>query len=204
MATFRPTEEVIGSDRTCVFVGALDYRPNIDGACWFVREVWPEIRRRRAAARLLLVGRRPAPAVRRLADAPGVEVIGQVPDVRPYVAEAAVVVVPLRLARGVQNKVLEALAMGKATVASPQSLAGLLAHGAVPVLEASTPGEWVDAVVGLMDDPGRRRQLGREGRRYIEEFHGWDRCLEPLGSILGLSRGPDRATSDPGARGLDR
>jgi polysaccharide biosynthesis protein PslH len=201
---FHPVDEAVGSDRTCVFVGALDYRPNVDGVGWFVREVWPEIHRRRPGARLLLVGRRPVPAVRRLADTPGVEVVGQVPDVRPYLARAAVAVVPLRLARGVQNKVLEALAMSKATVASPQALAGLLSHGPVPAVEAATPAEWVDAVVGLMDDPERRRRLGREGRRHVEEFHGWDECLEPLASILGLPREPAGAAADRRAHERDR
>src|SRR5207245_1533631 len=103
----------------CVFVGALDYRPNVEGVGWFCRNVWPEIRRRRPDAVLLLVGRKPAPAVQRLAGEPGVEVVGQVPDVRPFLHRAAVTVVPLQIARGVQNKVLEALAMGKAVVASP-------------------------------------------------------------------------------------
>ncbi len=185
---FQTTEEVVGSDRTCVFVGALDYRPNIDGVSWFCQDVWPEIRRQREGARLLLVGRRPVPAVRRLASVPGVEVVGQVPDVRPYLAQAAVVVVPLRLARGVQNKVLEAMAMGKATVASPQSLAGLPARGAVPALTASTPSEWVDAVIGLMDDPERRRRLGSR-RSPIR------RRIAPLGSLPGTAGSHPRTAS---------
>src|SRR5262249_39615307 len=76
-------------ESNCVFVGALDYRPNVDGACWFCREVWPELRRRCPEARFQLVGRKPAPTVHRLAALPGVEVIGQVPDVRPYLARSA-------------------------------------------------------------------------------------------------------------------
>ena len=135
-----------------------------------------------------MVGRQPAPAVRRLARVPGIEVVGQVPDVRPYLAEASVVVVPLRLARGIQNKVLEAMAMGKATVASPQSLVGLQGHGSIPVLCASTPLQWVESVTRLMGDMVERRRLGDEGRHFVEEFHHWDRALEPLESILGLNR----------------
>ncbi len=185
---FRPGGVEAESERTCVFVGALDYRPNVDGVCWFCREVWPEICRLRPGAQLRLVGRRPVTAIRRLAGVPGVEVVGQVPDVRRYLAEASVVVVPLRLARGIQNKVLEAMAMGKATVASPQSLIGLQGHGPVPVLCASAPSQWVESVTRLMDDTVGRRRLGEEGRRYVEEFHHWDRALEPLGSILGLCR----------------
>jgi sugar transferase (PEP-CTERM/EpsH1 system associated) len=183
---FRPGGVEAESERTCVFVGALDYRPNVDGVCWFCREVWPEICRLRPGAQLRLVGRQPVAAVRRLARVPGIEVVGQVPDVRPYLAEASVVVVPLRLALGIQNKVLEAMAMGKATVASPQSLVGLQGHGSVPVLIASTPSQWVESVTRLMGDMVERRRLGEEGRHYVEEFHHWDRALEPLESILGL------------------
>ena len=113
---------------------------------------------------------------------------------RPYLGQASVVVVPLRLARGIQNKVLEAMAMGKATVASPQSLAGLRACGSVPAITVSTSSEWVELVTRLLDDPAERRRLGREGRRYVEEFHRWDRSLEPLGPILGLPAQSDYAT----------
>jgi sugar transferase (PEP-CTERM/EpsH1 system associated) len=174
-------------EQGCVFVGALDYRPNVEGAVWFCREVWPELRRRDPQARLVLVGRRPVPAVRRLAELPGVEVAGTVPDVRPFVARAAVVVVPLRLARGVQNKVLEALAMGKSTVVSPQALEGLAAKPGAEVVVASTPQEWVAAVAALLADPQRRQALGAAGRRYVERHHEWDHCLEPFGRLLGLA-----------------
>jgi sugar transferase (PEP-CTERM/EpsH1 system associated) len=181
---FRAMPQALG--QTCVFVGALDYRPNVDAACWFCREVWPAIRQRRPEARVQLVGRRPAPAVCRLAEIPGVEVVGQVPDVRPHLAGAAVAVVPLRIARGMQNKVLEALATARATVVSPQALEGLQARPGVDLLSATTPQAWVEAVVGLLDDPVRRRCLGESGRRYVEHYHCWEDCLDPFGPLLGL------------------
>ncbi len=177
----------------CVFVGALDYPPNVDGACWFSREVWPGIMERHPGATLSLVGRRPAPAVRRLADLPGVELIGQVPDVRPLLSRAAVAVIPLRIARGVQNKTLEALATGKAVVASPQALTGLRAEPGVHALTATTPAEWADAVGNLLQDAEARRRLGAAGRRYVEEHHSWDACLGPFEGLLGLG-----AARDPG------
>jgi sugar transferase (PEP-CTERM/EpsH1 system associated) len=194
LETFRP--DLSAPEHGCVFVGALDYRPNVDGACWFCRAVWPEVRRR-VPARLALVGRRPAPAVRRLGREPGVEVIGPVADVRPYLARAAVVVAPLRIARGVQNKVLEALAMGKAVVASPQALEGLRAEPGVHVLAASTPQEWAEAVARLLGDEPLRRQLGAAGRRYVEGHHRWEVCLEPFAEVLGLPRAADRAEATP-------
>jgi polysaccharide biosynthesis protein PslH len=181
----------------CVFVGALDYRPNVDAACWFSREVWPAIRRDRPEARFYLVGRRPAPAVQALATIPGVEVVGQVPDVRPYLERCAVAVVPLHIARGVQNKVLEALAMGKATIASPMTLAGLQGEATPGVLMASTAEEWTKAVLQLLGDAPLRRRLGEAGRRYVADHHCWDRCLEPFLDLLRLRehRNPDAANS---------
>jgi sugar transferase (PEP-CTERM/EpsH1 system associated) len=177
-------------DDTCVFVGVLDYRPNVDAICWFCDEIWPAILARRPRAKVVVVGRKPAAAVLALRGRPGVEIVGQVPDVRLHLARAAVVVVPLRLARGVQNKVLEGLAMGKAVVASPTCLAGLRARPGVHLLAASTPPEWAESVVQLFADSARRRQLGDAGRRYVEENHRWERCLQPFEALLGLSRQP--------------
>jgi polysaccharide biosynthesis protein PslH len=185
-----PDGSAAPEESACAFVGALDYKPNVDGADWFCREVWPTIQKYRAGAKLYLVGRKPAPAVQRLASLPGVELVGQVPDVRPWLVRSAVAVVPLRIARGVQNKVLEALAMGKAVVASPQALAGVRTEPGVHLLSAGSPAEWAEAVGRLLDDVDLRRRLGSAGRAFVEEHHRWERCLDPLGRLLGLS--PDR------------
>jgi sugar transferase (PEP-CTERM/EpsH1 system associated) len=182
---FRPPAPV-PAESGCVFVGALDYYPNVDAACWFSEHVWPLVRRRHPDARLRLVGRQPTPEVSRLAKLPGVEVVGQVPDVRPYVAAAAVAVAPLRIARGLQNKVLEGMAMAKPVVASPQALTGLNNKLDIPTLTASERQEWAEQVGRLLGNPALRRQLGAAGRSYVETYHDWDRCLEPLGPILGL------------------
>lgn len=168
------------SGRACVFVGAMDYMPNVDGAVWFAREVWAGIRANFPEAVFRIVGRKPTMAVQELARLPGVEVTGSVPDVRPFVAAATVVVAPLRLARGVQNKVLEALAMGKAVVAAPPALAALGTTPGSELLAATTPTEWVEAVGGLLADSERCQVLGAAGRRYVERHHHWEHCLEPL------------------------
>jgi glycosyltransferase involved in cell wall biosynthesis len=152
----------------------------VDAAVWFAREVWPAVRAQFPDAEFRIVGRKPAPEVQRLADLPGVKVIGQVPDVRPFVAAAAAVVVPLRLARGIQNKVLEALAMGKPVVAAPPALAALRTEPGVHLLAAAHPQDWVAGITELFLDPARGRELGAAGRRYVEDHHHWDRCLEPL------------------------
>jgi sugar transferase (PEP-CTERM/EpsH1 system associated) len=195
---FRPQAQP--EEPACVFVGALDYLPNVDGVCWFCEEVWPEVRARCPDGKVRLVGRQPAPEVLRLSQLPGVEVVGPVTDVRPYVARSAVSIVPLRMARGVQNKVLEALAMSKAVVVSPPSLAGLKAQPGVHLLAALSAAEWVEAVVRLLEDEPLRRNLGAAGRGYVETHHSWDRCLEPLGQLLELPRGPDPAPEPPTLR----
>ena len=190
---FRPAGSFDSSEsRQCVFVGALDYRANVDGVSWFCRHVWPEVHRRRPEATFLLVGGSPTAAVRRLAEGPGVELVGEVPDVRPYLAAAAVVVTPLRIARGVQNKVLEALAMGKALIGSPESLHGLAVEPGMHVRQAATPGEWIEAITELLDGPELRDRLGRAGRARVEERYCWRASLEPFAALLGL---PDRISN---------
>jgi sugar transferase (PEP-CTERM/EpsH1 system associated) len=188
----------LASEPRCAFVGALDYRPNVDAACWFCREVWPLVVGRRLDARVALVGRRPTAAVRDLARIRGVEVVGQVPDVRPYLGRAAVAIVPLLLARGVQNKVLEALATARATVASPAALCGVLAQPGEHLLAASTPAEWAEAVLNLFENPELRARLGSAGRRFVEQRHRWERCLEPLADLIGLPRSQGQPAPDIG------
>ncbi len=175
-----------GRGANCVFVGALDYRPNVDGACWFASAVWTKVRRLRPGAKLVLVGRKPVAAVRKLSGIEGIEVVGQVPDVRPYVERAAVAVVPLRIARGVQNKVLEAMAMGRAVVTSPGALEGIAAVPGEHVEVAEEPDNWVRTVTTLLDDQPRRERLGHAARRFVEERHDWGTCLRPFAALLGL------------------
>lgn len=191
----RSPDEACAGGQTCAFVGALDYLPNVDAAVWFAREVWPELRSRFPKAEFRVIGRKPTPEVLRLNELPGVVVIGQVPDVRPHLASTAVAVVPLRLARGIQNKVLEALAMGMPVVAAPPALAALKTEPGRHLLSASAPREWVEALAGLFSDPARRRELGAAGRRFVEGHHHWESCLEPLLSKIFTPRSVRRAPS---------
>ena len=175
---------------SCVFVGALDYRPNVEGICWFCQEVWPELIKLYPSLKLSVVGRRPVPAVRRLGRLNGVLVRGDVPDVRPYLGQASVAVVPVEIARGVQNKVLEALAMGTPVVASRPALLGTNARPGQHLLSATSPREWVCAVRTLLEDAPLRESLQAAGRQYVEEHHRWDYCLSPFTSLLGI---PEKA-----------
>jgi polysaccharide biosynthesis protein PslH len=175
-----------GSSQDCVFVGALNYRANVDGIHWFCNEIWPEVLRRNPKATFTIVGSHPSPIVCRLAQLPGIRLACNVPDIRPYVAEAALVVVPLRIARGIQNKVLEALAMGKAVIATPEALEGIAVDPEVHACQALAPAEWIELVVRLLGDASGRDRLGQAGRSFVESHHTWDLQLRPLAPLLGL------------------
>jgi sugar transferase (PEP-CTERM/EpsH1 system associated) len=166
-----------------VFTGSMDYRPNIDAALWLARAVWPRVRAALPAARLFLVGRRPAPAVRALSEIPGVEVVGEVPDVRPYLAAATVYVAPLRAGGGTRLKVLEAMAMGKAIVSTPMGCEGLTVRDQEHVWLAD--GEaFAEAMIALATDEARRRQLGEAARRLAVARYDWEQTLAPLEAIV--------------------
>jgi glycosyltransferase involved in cell wall biosynthesis len=182
---FRPGDVAAGE--CVVFVGALNYEPNIDGIGWFCQYVWPRLRALRLGATLKIVGRRPAPRVRRLAALPGVEVVADVPDIRPYLADAMAVVVPLRVARGVQNKLLEALAMGKPAITSPAALGGVGAQPERDLLCADTAEDWRMQLERVFDEPRLRDSLAVAGRRYVERHHCWNECLSAFDEMLGLN-----------------
>ncbi len=167
-----------------VFVGALDYPANIDGIVWFCQHVWGQVRARYPDLQLEIVGSHPGPGVRRLARLPGVELVGQVPDVRPHLAAALVVIVPLRIARGIQNKVLEALAMGKPVLASPGALEGLQVQIPQQAACAATPEQWSHTLCDLVADAEQRTRMGLAGRAYVEQHHGWEHCLAGLEVLL--------------------
>lgn len=169
----------------CIFTGAMDYRPNVDAVSWFAKEVWPTVRAANPTATFRVVGRSPTKAVQRLAAVAGIEVTGAVADVRPYLRSAAVAIAPLRIARGVQNKVLEALAMAKPVVATPAALAGF--RNDVPAIRADSPVEWIDRINHLLENSDERRVVGGMGREFAERLHDWNRCLEPFRELLGLS-----------------
>lgn len=155
-----------------VFTGAMDYWPNVDAVCWFAREVLPTLQRRQPALRFHIVGRSPAPAVRALASS-GVVVTGTVPDVRPYLQHAAVVVAPLRLARGIQNKILEAMAMGRPVVASASCVAALSAQQGSEILAAEVAADYVRCIEQLLQAPDRAHAMGVAGRRRVQEGYTW-------------------------------
>lgn len=191
---FSPPETSGGDTPSLVFTGTMDYRPNVEGVCWFVRDIWPELQRRRPDLEFIIVGRNPTLAARRLADVPGVTVTGGVPDVRPYLSHAAVAVAPLRVARGVQNKVLEAMAMGNAVVGTRQALEGLDVVPGEHVLQADTAPQWHHALSELLDQDDHRRQLGAAARQHVVREYSWEAQLAPLVDLcLRLAEGQPSA-----------
>ncbi|MBS0375280.1 MAG: TIGR03087 family PEP-CTERM/XrtA system glycosyltransferase [Proteobacteria bacterium] len=170
-----------------VFTGVMDYRPNVDAVCWFARDIWPRIRAAVPEARFWIVGSQPTAEVQRLAAVPGVQVTGRVPDVREYVRRAAVCVAPLRIARGLQNKVLEAMAMSRAVVATGEAHEGLQAEPGRDLLVAPTDARFADVVIGLLGDPVRRAQLGDAARRCVESNYQWRQNLSSLDALLAAA-----------------
>jgi sugar transferase (PEP-CTERM/EpsH1 system associated) len=181
----------------CVFVGALDYYPNVDGVMWFSHNVWPAVKKLFPKSSFTIVGRRPIGQISRLSREPGIKVVGDVADVRSYLHRASVVIVPLRVARGIQNKVLEALAAGKAVVASPKAIEGLGLAAGEHLLKASTIDEWVTSLRSLFGSDDKRRQLARAGQAFVREHHRWNDCLKPLHAILENAAQPARRHSVP-------
>lgn len=170
--------------RALVFTGTMDYRPNVEAVSWFAREVMPLI----ADADFHIVGANPSPAVRALAQLRGVHVTGTVPDVRPYLAHANVAVAPLRIARGIQNKVLEAMAMARPVVASPEAFEGVRAMAGRDVLVAQGAFETAQRVREVLD--GAHPKLGAAGRLAVMSGHDWRATLQRLD--LAMDPTPDR------------
>lgn len=169
-----------------VFTGQMDYRPNVDAVVQFARKALPQIRSGVPDARFAIVGRNPAPEVAALAMLPGVKVTGEVPDTRDWLAAADVVVAPLLLARGIQNKVLEAMTMAKAVVASSAAAEGIDATPGDELVVADGPAAQTEAVKLLLRDPALAARIGAAARARIEARYGWAAQLARLPEILAL------------------
>lgn len=167
-----------------VFTGQMDYRPNIEAVCDFAANAMPEIRRAHPDAVFAIVGRNPSPAVLALAKLEGVLVTGAVDDVRSWLAAAAVVVAPLRIARGIQNKVLEAMAMAKAVVVSPAAAEGINARGGVHFYIANNVRAEAEQVSELLSNPATAKWLGDAARLHVVNNYGWAKQLSLLDILM--------------------
>lgn len=193
-----------GRAERIVFTGVMSYAPNEDAALLLIEQLWPVLRASRPALELFVVGRDPSPAVieagRRAA---GVTVTGWVDDVRPYLEEASVYVAPIRYASGLQNKVLEALAMGVPVVTTPIVAEGLRGDGGgddAPPVRAAEVGGMAAAILALLDDEPARRGLAAAGRRFVEAEFDWGRAAERLEGMCLEAVGHAPASGAPTVR----
>ncbi|MEZ5892820.1 MAG: TIGR03087 family PEP-CTERM/XrtA system glycosyltransferase [Parvularculaceae bacterium] len=166
----------------CVFVGAMDYRANVDGVLAFVRQVWPGVRAAKPDARFAIVGANPSPDISKLDGHDGIVVTGRAEDVRPYLSGAKISVAPLRVARGVQNKVLEAMAMGKAVVATAGAMTGIAAERACA--EVAPLDGMAAAIVRLLGDDPKRAAMGAAAHALVVERYSWPASLARLDGAL--------------------
>jgi len=156
-----------------VFSGSMDWHPNEDAVCYFAEAILPRIRADIPDASLTVVGRNPTARLREIAARSGIDVTGTVDDVRPWIAEGAVYVVPLRAGSGTRLKIFEALAMAKPVVSTTVGAEGLALEAGRHFLPADDPAAFADAVVQLLRDPERRRALGCAGRALVEAHYSW-------------------------------
>jgi sugar transferase (PEP-CTERM/EpsH1 system associated) len=169
---------------TISFVGRMDYYPNQECMFDFCANVLPRIQARRPQTQLLIIGADPSPAVKRLAERPGVTVTGSVPDVRPYLRRSALMVAPLNIARGTQNKILEAMAAGVPVVTSAAAAGGVDAVAGEHFLVATTYEQHAAAVLRILEDRDERQRLAVAGRARMLSHHDWGRSMQRLDRVI--------------------
>ena len=172
-----------------IFTGVMDYFPNVDSVRWFCEKILPIVKERVAEVNFVICGSRPSTGVRRLARLPGVTVTGRVPDVRPYLDVAQLFVAPLRLARGIQNKLLEALAMGLPCVSTTAAWNGTVIQMGEGILAADDPREFADYVVRLLRNPDYRVEMARKARAAVEENYTWQAQMQRLDQFVAAAAG---------------
>ena len=173
---------------TISFIGRMDYYPNIECMQRFCSQVWPLLQRERPALKLLIVGADPVPEVLALGKLPGITVTGSVPDVRPFVRQSAVNVAPLAIARGTQNKILEAMAMGVPVVTTGLAAGGVDAEPGRHLLVADSASETAAAVLRIVNNPAERARLSAAGRERMRSHHDWSRSMLRLDTLIDRCR----------------
>jgi sugar transferase (PEP-CTERM/EpsH1 system associated) len=185
LVKFAPqTKKKANNDPVLVFTGAMDYWPNIDAVLWFSKDIFPLVLAAEPSARFFIVGSNPKPEVMALSKDSNIVVTGFVEDIRASIATADVCVAPLRVARGIQNKVLEAMAMAKAVVATPEAVEGISEEGAQQVMVADTAEQFAKAIVHLLRAESARLALGTGARAAMERSYSWENNLQKLEPLM--------------------
>lgn len=186
---FRPSGKVARRPREIVFTGSMDWMPNEDGLVWFAGEILPLVRAQLPDVTLAVVGRNPTARIRALsAGVPGVEVTGTVPDIRPYLERAAVVVVPLRVGGGTRLKIYEAMAMERAIVSTTIGAEGLPVSDGTDIRIAADPVAFADALVQLLRDPDAAARIGAAAAAMVRDRFGWTRAAERFAEVCEETR----------------
>ncbi|MCS6842317.1 MAG: glycosyltransferase [Roseiflexus sp.] len=199
-------QPVARESATIVFSGKMSYHANEAAALHLVRDIMPLVWARRPETRVVIAGSAPPPSVRALAADRRVTVTGYLDDLRPAIAGATLAVAPLRYGVGIQNKVLEAMALATPVVAARQVSRALHAVEGRDLLLADQPHEYANAILSLMDDPQRAAAIGAAGRRYVEQYHTWDAAAERLewaysAAIESVQQHNDNTTTQAQLRG---
>jgi len=175
------------------FIGAMDYRPNVEGIRWFVEHAWPTVKEEIPAARLRIVGRNPTPQVRRLARRDGIMVTGEVPDVVRHIAECRAMIAPMQIVRGVPNKVLEAMALGRPVVATSAVASCLSLESGVNILVADDEAAFARSTVEICSDLDLCERIGRTAMDHVRQHCNWDDVLRSFAdAVLPSSSRPMR------------
>ena len=175
--------KVVRKRQSLVFIGLMDYAPNIDAMLWFSREIWPQMRQQFPQLTLKIVGRYPPSNILALQEQPGICITGEVPDVRPYIAEALASVVPLRSGGGTRLKILSAMAQGCPVISTRLGAEGLDVTPGENILLAENAEQFIRHLQSLLDDPQRGEQLGQAARRLVVERYAWETCLRGLDTL---------------------
>jgi glycosyltransferase involved in cell wall biosynthesis len=170
--------------RRIVFLGTMSFLPNVDAVRYFYQTMWPSIQQRLPGMKLVIVGANPAPEILALKKNPDIEVTGYVPDVRPYLRNAAVSICPMRVGAGAKNKVLEAMAIGTPVVSTSLGIEGIEAQPGHHLLVADTPQAFTRQVCDIAQDSELRARLARQARRLIEQKYDWNLVVQPLQRML--------------------
>lgn len=182
---YQPEPGTMRLPRTCAFWGDLSFEPNIDAVTWFVNKVWKQVSYHRPDAKLTIMGRRPTDAVLALGDEPGVELLRDVPDLRPHLQSAGVAVMPMRCGHGIKNKLLEAAAMGMPILASPQAVRGLaFGEGRPPMMVCKGPADWIKRLDRVWSNPSQAVATGELARQWVLDRHTWPGAAAKLQRLL--------------------
>lgn len=180
---FTPGDELVREPNTLVVSGKMSYHANISMVSYLVDQIMPIIWSKIPEVKLLVVGKDPPQEIRSFASDPRIVVTGQVPDIRPYLQKAKVAVAPLTYGAGIQNKILEAMACATPVVVTPRVISALEVEPNRELLVGQTEEQFANSVISLLHDEDHRTQIGLAGRRYVEEFHDWNRITEKLEGI---------------------